>query len=62
MCAMAIPMCLLYEGAVLFATVHDRRKARRPRPAFPEDDDVPSVIDPIPERLPERQPSWTETT
>jgi sec-independent protein translocase protein TatC len=29
MCAMAIPMCLLFEGAVLFAVIHDRRKARR---------------------------------
>lgn len=29
MCAMAIPMVLLFEAAVLIATVHDRRKARR---------------------------------
>ena len=41
MCAMAIPMVLLFEGAVVFAVVHDRRKARRKaeraaeRPAHP---------------------------
>ena len=29
MCAMAMPMVLLFEGAVLFAVLHDRRKARR---------------------------------
>ena len=29
MCAMAMPMVALFEGAVLFAVVHDRRKARR---------------------------------
>ena len=57
MCAMAVPMVVLFEGAVLFATVHDRRKARR-RAAEAEaaaasavDDDVASMIDPIPERL-----------
>ena len=29
MCALALPLVLLFEGAVLFAVVHDRRKARR---------------------------------
>ena len=29
MCAMAVPMCILFEAAVVIATVHDRRKARR---------------------------------
>ncbi len=29
MTAMAVPMCLLFEGAVLFATIHDKRKAIR---------------------------------
>jgi sec-independent protein translocase protein TatC len=63
MCAMAVPMVLLYEGATLIATVHDRRKARRlaaEREAAQLADDVPSVIDPIPERIDDR--SWTETT
>jgi sec-independent protein translocase protein TatC len=47
MCAMAVPMCLLFEGAVVIATIHDRRKARRVYVA-PTDDLVPSEIDPIP--------------
>ncbi|MEO8889354.1 MAG: twin-arginine translocase subunit TatC, partial [Jatrophihabitantaceae bacterium] len=29
MCAMALPMVVLFEAAVLFAVVHDRRKAKR---------------------------------
>ena len=29
MCAMAIPMCILFEGAVLFSVIHDKRKAKR---------------------------------
>lgn len=61
MCAMAIPMTVLFEGSVLFAVVHDRRKARR-RAATQEaeqlDDDVVSSVDPIPEPL----DSWSETT
>lgn len=63
MCAMAAPMCVLFEGAVLFAVVHDRRKARRKAEAaaaLPDrGDEVPSRIDPIPRRLDE---PWTETT
>jgi sec-independent protein translocase protein TatC len=57
MCAMAVPMVLLFEGAVVFATVHDRRKARRKAAeaeaaaASALSDDVASSVDPIPERL-----------
>ena len=29
MCMLAVPMCILFEIAVLFAWLHDRRKARR---------------------------------
>jgi sec-independent protein translocase protein TatC len=47
MCAMAVPMCILFEAAVLFAVVHDRRKSRRPVEPSP-DDDAPSYVDPIP--------------
>ena len=50
MCAMAVPMCVLFEGAVLVAIVHDRRKAVRLAAPTPEDD-VPSQIDPIPRPL-----------
>jgi sec-independent protein translocase protein TatC len=50
MCAMALPMCLLFEGAVLFAVVHDRRKARRKIEETP-DDDVASTVDPIPKPI-----------
>jgi sec-independent protein translocase protein TatC len=62
MIAMAAPMCILFEGSVLFAVVHDRRKARRKAEAArlaDEDADVPSRIDPIPRGLDE---PWTETT
>ena len=65
MCAMAIPMVLLFEGAVLFAVIHDRRKARRKAEAAARaqaealDDDTPSAIDPIPRRLPD---GWSEAT
>ncbi len=44
MCAMAIPMVLLFEGAVLAAVVHDRRKAAR-RAA---DHDEPDLADHVP--------------
>lgn len=64
MCAMAVPMVVLFEGAVLFAVVHDRRKARRKAEAEAArrsevHDDVPSRIDPIPRPL---DGSWSETT
>lgn len=63
MCAMAIPMVLLYEGAVVFATVHDRRKARRRAEERAEehlDDDTPSSIDPVPQPL--SGDTWGDTT
>ncbi len=70
MCAMAVPMVLLYEGAVLFATIHDRRKAARraleraaAEAADAVDDETPSAVDPLPAPLdPARERSWTETT
>ena len=65
MCAMAIPMVVLFEGAVLFAIVHDRRKARRKaadREIEHLDDDVPSAIDPIPKQLPALGEAWSDTT
>jgi sec-independent protein translocase protein TatC len=63
MCAMAVPMVLLFEGAVLFAVFHDRRKARRLAEARAEehlDDDTPSTVEAIPESLP--TDSWTDIT
>jgi sec-independent protein translocase protein TatC len=65
MCAMAIPMCILFEGAVLFAIVHDRRKAARRAAEVASGtarlgDDVPSEIDPIPRPL--DGPRWGEAT
>ncbi len=57
MCAMAIPMVVLFEAAVLFAVVHDRRKARRQAAERAEehlDDDVASQVDPLPVRLESR--------
>ena len=65
MCAMAIPMVALFEGAVVIATVHDRRKARRKAAeraaAHPLDDNVASTINPVPEPL-EPKPDWADTT
>jgi sec-independent protein translocase protein TatC len=64
MCAMAIPMVVLFEAAVLFAVVHDRRKARRKaaqQEHEPIDDDTPSRIDPVPQRL-GGDGTWDETT
>ena len=59
MCAMAFPMVLLFEGSVLFATIHDKRKAKRKALAAAqagqqvddEDLDTPSPLDPIPRPL-----------
>jgi sec-independent protein translocase protein TatC len=65
MCAMAIPMVVLFEGAVLYATVHDRRKARRKAAAGPEqelDDLIPSDVDPVPQPLGAGEDSWGDTT
>ncbi len=61
MCAMAVPMILLFEGAVLFAVVRERRKARRAPEQYP-DDSTPSQIDPIPEPIGAPDDSWTDTT
>jgi sec-independent protein translocase protein TatC len=63
MCAMAVPMVILFEGAVFLAVVHDRRKAKRKAEERAEehlDDDVPSVVDPLPEALPDN--SWADST
>lgn len=68
MCAMAVPMVLLFEGAVLFAVFHDRRKARRKELDQTEedlDDDTPSRIDPVPQRLSSRDEAdggWADIT
>lgn len=53
MCALAVPMCALFEGAVLFAFVHDRRKARREAAeSFHElPDDVASPLDTTPSTI-----------
>lgn len=60
MCAMAIPMVILYEIAIQIASVHDRRKAARREAERAEsklDDTVPSTIDPIPRSL-----DWSDST
>ena len=71
MCAMAIPMVILFEGAVLTAVVHDRRKAARRAAERQEphlEDHVPSAVDPIPQPLQPRQRStesdsaWSDST
>jgi sec-independent protein translocase protein TatC len=55
MIAMAVPMCVLFELAVLWCFLNDRRRARRAAAEEAEQlpDDVASAINPIPERLPE---------
>lgn len=56
MCAMAFPMVLLFEGAVLFAYFHDKRKAARKAEKKANealDDETPSAVDAVPEALPE---------
>ncbi|HEV7193887.1 MAG TPA: twin-arginine translocase subunit TatC [Jatrophihabitantaceae bacterium] len=63
MCAMAIPMVLLFEGAVVFAIFHDRRKERRKaaeEAATHLDDNVASHVDPLPEPL--GRGGWSDTT
>jgi sec-independent protein translocase protein TatC len=59
MCAMAIPMVLLFELSVLYCYFHDRRRAREKQAAREPDpdDDVPSQINPIPENLPDADPT-----
>jgi sec-independent protein translocase protein TatC len=64
MCAMAIPMVVLFEAAVLVAVVHDRRKARRKaeeQAVEGLDDDTPSQVDPLPRSL-EPSGDWSDTT
>ena len=61
MVAMALPMVLLFELSVLWCFLHDRRRARRLLAASGEmlPDDVPSAMDPLPERL-DRPTEWTD--
>jgi len=64
MCAMAFAMTALYELAVLFAIVHDRRKARRRAEERAEehlDDDTPSSVDALPEQIGSGD-GWGDTT
>jgi sec-independent protein translocase protein TatC len=54
MCAMAVPMVILFEGAVLFSYVHDKRKAARKAAARAEkalEDDEISQLEALPEPL-----------
>jgi sec-independent protein translocase protein TatC len=60
MCAMAVPMVVLFEGAVLFAIIRERRRARREPEQYP-DDDMPSRVDPIPESIGAAD-SWADPT
>jgi sec-independent protein translocase protein TatC len=62
MTAMAVAMCLLFEGAVVITTIHDRRKAARKAAAVAEqlDDSTPSVIDPVPQPL--EATTWGDAT
>ena len=60
MIAMAVPMVLLFELAVLWCFLYDRRRARRQLAEAEQQlpDDVASAVDPIPERI--EQPEWTD--
>lgn len=54
MCAMAVPMVILFEGAVLFSYVHDKRKAARKAAIAAQkqlEDDEISQIEALPEPL-----------
>jgi sec-independent protein translocase protein TatC len=61
MIAMAVPMVVLFELAVLWCFLHDRRRARRQLAEQHEQlpDDVASTVDPLPERL-NRSSEWTD--
>ena len=58
MCMLAIPMSLLFEGSVLIAWLHDRRKARREALESFHDlsDDEASPLDDAPSRLDDLDP------
>jgi sec-independent protein translocase protein TatC len=60
MCAMAIPMVILFEASIQIARIHDRRKARRKaaeRDVEQLDDDVPSEVEAVPQSL-----DWSDST
>jgi sec-independent protein translocase protein TatC len=62
MCAMAFPMVLLFELAVLVAIIHDRRKAKREAAraeAAQVEDHLPSSVEAIPEPL---DGAWSDST
>jgi sec-independent protein translocase protein TatC len=61
MIAMAVPMVVLFELAVLWCFLHDRRRARRMLAEQHEQlpDDMASTVDPLPERL-NRSSEWTD--
>jgi sec-independent protein translocase protein TatC len=62
MIAMAVPMVVLFELAVLWSFLHDRRRARRELAEHERlPDDVASELDPLPERLEQPTSSdWTD--
>ncbi|MCW2497689.1 twin-arginine translocase subunit TatC [Jatrophihabitans sp.] len=65
MCAMAIPMVVLFEAAVLFAVIHDKRKARRiaAEHGFEDlGDDVASPVEAVPTPLGSDDGGWGDTT
>jgi sec-independent protein translocase protein TatC len=74
MCAMAVPMVLLFEAAVIIAILHDRRKAKRQAAEQAQatlDDAVASEVDAIPEPLARTEArdgvaggahAWSDTT
>ena len=55
---MAVPMVMLFELAVLFCFLHDRRRERRAEDAELADD-VASKVDPIPARLGDDGDAWS---
>jgi sec-independent protein translocase protein TatC len=63
MIGMALPMCILFELAVLWTFLHDRRRDRRAAAEQANElpDDVPSGLDPLPERLPADGADRTES-